>query len=230
MSCCDNFKFIHRGFENNILFLSGWAFDYRIFKSLDLPFNYIFTLNSYLKPDFFEDFFLFINANKINSFSILGWSMGGFFVAELLEKFQNTVVIPSVYLLNIRSYFYEDEIEEKKIQIKKDRVNTLKEFYKFVFLGHRKQYQIFKEELEGDYLKNFCGDELADSLNYLRNKPIDLSFAGHIKTIIIQGSLDKLVLPEMYPKIPENRNISSYILKTGHLSFFSQEFKEILSN
>jgi len=230
MSFSDNLLYIYRGFDKTILFLPGWAFDYRIFKNLDLSFNYIFPHNSYLKNEFFKDFFLFIKKNKICTFLVVGWSMGGFFVADLLKKLENSVYIPAVYLLNIRSYFNETEVDEKISLIKTDKINTLKEFYKLVFLGHRNEYYFFKNELENDYLKCFNSEELIKGLNYLRKRNIDLSFSVDIKTIIVQGSLDKLVMPEMYPEISEGMNVSCHILKTGHLSFLSKDFKEILLN
>jgi hypothetical protein len=230
MISCDNFLFIHRGFEKTLLFLPGWAFDHKIFKSCDLPFNYVFPLDSFLKKDFFEDFFFFIRQNKISSLSVLGWSMGGFFVADLLKKIENILEIQCVYLLNIRSYFNESELDQKINKIKTDKINALKEFYKFVFLGHSHEYRMFKSELEGDYINRFSEDELINGLNYLRNKQINLSFARNIKTIVIHGSHDRLVLSDMRPRPSDDPSIFTYVFNTGHLSFFSKEFKEMFSN
>ena len=37
------FKFVDRQKERFLVIMGGWAFDYRIFTGLDLPFNYIFS-------------------------------------------------------------------------------------------------------------------------------------------------------------------------------------------
>ena len=36
------FKFVDREKKDHLVIIPGWAFDYRIFASLDLPYNYFF--------------------------------------------------------------------------------------------------------------------------------------------------------------------------------------------
>ena len=66
------FKYVNKGYRDSIVFIPGWASDYRIFSNLDLDFNYLLPVEFY--PFSFEkDLKEALEKNSIKKNSRIGF-------------------------------------------------------------------------------------------------------------------------------------------------------------
>ena len=141
------FEFVDRGKDRNIVLLPGWASDYRVFKVLDINFNYLLPINFY--PDSFEESLLdYVKDSNLKNISLLGWSMGGFIAAGLAGKYPN--LVDELILVSIRKKYPDKNITQIKKLLKRNKRAYIKSFYKQCFYT-KENFSWFKENLLNKY-------------------------------------------------------------------------------
>jgi pimeloyl-ACP methyl ester carboxylesterase len=221
-------KFINRGFKNDLVLVSGWATDWRIFHSLDLNYNYI-SLIEFSPSNFTDGLSQYLKDNSVDKVSMFGWSMGAFLAADFTVKNQNKV--KELYLLSIRKKYEPEVLKEIKDKLEKNKTAWLYKFYMDCFSRQDPEgLSWFKKVLLKDYLKGFELLKLYEGLDYLSTAELNtgvLSKAGYLK--IFHG-IDDAIAPfkealEIKDKLPNAGFVA--MQKTGHALFLSPFFKEI---
>ena len=105
------FKFVDRQKERFLVIMGGWAFDYRIFTGLDLPFNYIFSDGGQngLKKNLKE--------KGIDKISLLGWSKGAFAACDFASDNADTIEEMIYHRRNI--------LRQKKLERLLEQINNV---------------------------------------------------------------------------------------------------------
>src|SRR3989338_4261643 len=81
---------IPRGAARTLLLIPGWATDYRIFASLELPYNYLVPIK-FAFLDFEKRVLRALEENALDKISILGWSMGAYLAADFAAKHKDRI-------------------------------------------------------------------------------------------------------------------------------------------
>ncbi len=222
-----NNKFILelRGFRNLIILMPGFAFDYRIFSFLDMPFNYLYP-KSLVSIDTLYDLKLIlkdINKNFDNIY-LFGWSLGAN-LALLLYKDLPTM-FKTLLLVSLRKSYKRDEILEQILRLKADPKNMLKEFYRRCFLGKKNFFIWFKQHIEHSYLSNFSKANLIRQLTYLESDKVNL-FDIKTKIFLFYGKRDVIVPLSNIPKYPSKVKIFIFPY-ASHMPFLEADFTEVL--
>ena len=160
----DTFKYIDRNNKKDIVLIPGWATDQRIFKLLDLEYNYILTPNLSVY-DFEQKLFDFIKKNKLKKVTLFGWSLGGFLAADFSGKYPS--LIEELILVSIRKRYKGEEIEEIKSLLTKNKKGYLHKFYSQCFEDKAKM-SWFRENLLKKYCQELSLSSLLEGLDYLK--------------------------------------------------------------
>jgi pimeloyl-ACP methyl ester carboxylesterase len=209
------------GFNETILLIPGWAADHRIFKSLDLDFNYILP-DKFTVMDFEEELLEHLEKAGLEKISILGSSMGGFLAADFASKHPERV--NSLTLIGMRKRYDKDGLETIKRYLKTNKTGYLHKFYHECFSSEEKEcLSVFKRGLMKDYLKELSMDELLGGLDYLGRTALDLSVIDKVKTRFIHGDADKIA------PIKDIAGVGGLtVLKgAGHIPFLRSDFKKV---
>ena len=221
------FKCIDRKEKDYLVVVSGWAFDYRIFTSLDLPYNYIFFCGQSI-ADFEDGLKKLLRHNNIRKASFLGWSLGAFAVCNFASR--NTDITKSIFLVSIRRKYNKVWLEDIKKLISRNHRAYLYQFYKSCFAdGDRLQYQWFRKTLMKDYLNQMQPKKLIEELDILCGLEIrsqQLKKFGHIT--IVHGEEDKITSVDEAVEITKSLDKAKFICfeKAGHLPFLQPDFKK----
>jgi len=217
------FKFIDKGFKDLAVLIPGWAADYRIFKPLNLEFNYLVPLAFY--PDTFEkDLLKTLRESKIDKLSLFGWSLGGFLASSFASRHKE--FIDELILVSIRKKYVKKELAEIKTHLGKNKRGYLYKFYTQCFFK-KESRQWFRKNLLKTYCEELDLRYLVDSLAYLESAVIQPQSIKDIKKIkIIHGECDKIAPIEealgIKEKLPHAEFIS--IENTGHMPFLEGGF------
>lgn len=219
------FKFIDRGFQENILLIHGWATDGRIFTKLDIPFNYIVPEETSPKEIIkaFRDGFNKMPAGGLN---ILGWSMGGFIAADLIA--QNPEAFGKIILVSMRQSYDLEEIERVRAYLKRNTKVYLSKFYgQFFTCAKKENQQWFKNRLLKEYLTDADSLCLFDGLDYLASVRLKADFFNNPNVTFVHGENDTITAFSeaklLISKAPEARSL--FIKGAGHLPFLREEFR-----
>jgi len=221
------FKLFDRGFKKTILFIPGWAADYRIFDSVDLDANYLMPI--ILSPfDFEKSFLEAMTRYSIDRISVIGWSMGGFIGADLLTKYKD--MITDVTFISVRKEYTRAEIEATRSNLKKNKRAFLYRFYNDCFSdGEREELSAFKTGLMKNYLNEMSMDKLMEGLKYLSTSRIRPQSLTGMNVKFIHGEEDKIApikeILELKDELPDMRLIA--IKGSGHIPFLKKNFNEI---
>lgn len=205
------FKFIPKGAGKAILLIPGWATDWRVFDSLDLPFNYLIPTK--LRPSGFEEDLLgALDDNRIGKISILGWSMGGFLAADFASRHRDRV--DELILSGVRRRYEKNGIKNIRAYLKRDKRAYLHKFYDGCLL---------EEKLKKIYLDEMDMESLMDGLDYLSRAEIAPSRLTGLKVKFIHGEEDEIA------PIGEAKTLASELEKApfigikgaGHFPFLS---------
>ncbi|MCM8820322.1 MAG: alpha/beta hydrolase [Candidatus Omnitrophica bacterium] len=222
-----NFKYIDRGFAETIVLIYGWATDYRIFCNINLKYNYIFPLK--LSPfDFSKALLDFLDKNNFRKVALLGWSLGGFVVAEFASKFPQ--LISKLILISIQESYEISELERVRSYIIKNKEAYLYKFYNNCFFD-KKSTSLFKKTLLKDYLQKFSSKILCEGLEYLKIAKINPKDLDKINDItIIHGKEDKIVSYKKAISVNEALNKSKIFLldDAGHIPFFEKDISKLI--
>lgn len=223
------FRFLARGYPEDLVLVSGWGFDNRIFNSVDLPFNYILYEGKDVSS-LAVDLGKWLRREGKQTTTLLGWSMGAYVVSEFaMANPENT---RGVLLVGARSYYPEAEVIIVRQALRRNRKGFLRKFYKDCFAGHdRALYRRFKEELQPCYLTQWTVAGLERELDWISSQSLRLDALDKITNVIlVQGQADRLVRSEesneLCAQVKQGRAIS--LLDTGHLPFLANNFQSSL--
>ncbi|MFH1645707.1 MAG: alpha/beta hydrolase [Candidatus Omnitrophota bacterium] len=216
-----NFKYIDRGYKQDLVLLPGWATDCRIFDYIDLPYNYVLPVEFDIS-DFQSEFLSFLESNGLNKVSILGYSLGGFVAAEFAAKYADK--IEALFLISIRSQYDPLQIKLIKRYINKNKKLYLQNFYKSCF-SDDKVFEKYQQLLFDDYCENLGEEELLRGLDYLsaaKIEPETLNSIGNIK--IIHGVLDKIAPVNESGGIADDLPNAEFleVSNSGHMVFLEE--------
>ena len=221
------FKDIYRGYRDWIVLIPGWASDYRIFRTLDLSFNYLLPMN--FSPSRFEkDFLRFLRKNNIKNISMFGWSLGGFVAADFSSRHKDR--IDELILVAIRKKYRPEEIEFVRQYLIRDRQRYLNRFYMQCF-SEKRYMDWFKKNLFKDYSRRFSLDYLLQTLEYLKYAEIKADMLKGIKRLkIIHGKLDRIAPLQEAIDIKDSLRYAKLLLieDAGHAPFLQDNLKQIL--
>jgi pimeloyl-ACP methyl ester carboxylesterase len=223
------FKFLERKEKNYLVLIPGWAFDYRIFYTLDLPYNYLFFSNKYVL-DFENSLSAVLRKNNIERVSFFGWSQGAFLACDFAGK--NPDIVNEIILVSIRKQYRKEALENIKEYLKKNRISYLYKFYRECFCKQEiNSLSWFKKNFLKYYLQNTELENLISNLNWLSHvqiKPESLKKIRRIK--IVHGRNDKIAPLREAIEIKDNLPRAKLIIfeDTGHLPFLRSNFKERL--
>jgi pimeloyl-[acyl-carrier protein] methyl ester esterase len=217
------FKFLDRGENSSLVLVPGWASDWRIFDSLDLPFNYLLPLD--FSPFTFQEGLLSaIGEYGLRKLSLLGWSLGGFLAAEFDAKYGSYV--EELILVSVRRKYPIEDLETIKAYLLKNKKGYLNKFYSRCF-HEEPDWDYFRKKFARRYCEEMKLDSLIGGLDYLARAQIriePLEKIGKIK--IIHGEFDRIVPPdearELANKLPRAEFI--IIKNSGHIPFLRQDF------
>lgn len=223
------FKFIDRNQQADLVLISGWAFDHRIFEPLDLPFNY-FHYCGQCSDDFEIDLTELLKIKSIEKVSILGWSKGAFIAADFAAK--NPQKIDSLILVGARKKYDKEHIEVIKNYIKKNQTAFLLKFYRDCFgREERQNYIWFKQTLQKEYLSEMSQQHLLQGLDQLAAMHFDFDALRSVENIKIIHGLNDAVAPasdaaDLANNLPNSQLIT--FESSGHMPFLHPDFKASL--
>lgn len=225
------FKFIRRGYADTLVFIPGWATDYRIFSQLNLNYNYLLSTR-FSADDFNAALLRQLEKIKMHKVSLLGFSLGGFLATEFAQAYPEK--IEELILAGIRSHYPAGELSQIKEQLKKNRRVWLYKFYRNCFSRLDTQgLSWFKKNLLKEYLEKLNLRELLQGLDYLGNyffKPEALNRLPKIS--IFHGSLDKVVsfseALEIKSRLPQAGFFP--LSGLGHIPFLNPVFAQRFSS
>ncbi|MHC4195150.1 MAG: alpha/beta fold hydrolase, partial [Planctomycetota bacterium] len=185
------FKFADRNEKQYLVLVAGWAFDYRIFNSLDLPYNYCFFEGDSI-ASFEGQVKRLMQEKNLEKISIFGFSQGAF--AASLFAAANPDKVSELILVGLRKKYDEKDLQSIKSYLARNPSAFLYSFYKDCFCRQeRKAYLLFKRTLFKDYLAHLSTDRLAEALDWLSQVEITPQSLEKIKKIkIVHGTEDAI--------------------------------------
>lgn len=226
-SAKSEFKFLERGLKETLVLLPGWGTDYRIFKALDLNYNYL--LATRVSPfNFLTALREQLEKERISRVSVFGFSLGGFLAAEFAAKYP--AKISELILTGVRRCYEPKILAESKRELCKNRKAWLYKFYLNCFSRlDTESLSWFKKHLLKEYLENLDQKELIDGLDYLGShwlQPETLTRIGKIR--IFHGSEDRIAslkeALEIKSELPQAKFIS--LPGLGHFAFLNPLFRQ----
>lgn len=222
------FKLTDRGKKDTIALIPGWATDYRIFHSLDLPFNYLIPVC--LSPDTFENALIAsLETYNLNKISILGWSMGGFLAYEFTLR--HIDMVDHLILVSIRRKYQKENLREIEEALKTRKKGFLHWFFEECSVAKDEKLKSIKSLLK-EYCQEMDLDYLLQTLDYLGKVELEPKLMQGIqKLTIIHGEKDRIApldeVKEMMNSVPNSRFIN--LENAGHLPFLESDFDRYLS-
>ncbi len=219
------FKFVDRQKDKDLAIIPGWAFDYRIFDALDLPYNYFFY-NHESVANFEGAFKNLLEEKGIKKMSVMGWSQGAFAAYDFACK--NPGVLDEIILIGLRKKYKKRTLEKIRKYITKYRTTFLQKFYEDCFYRKEKpNYNWFKNTLLESYLKEMTTEKLSVDLEWLSKEEFRPEALKDIESVtIVHGKKDAVALVsevrEISGKLPHAKFVC--FEQTGHLPFLREDF------
>lgn len=217
----NKFKYIDRGFEKTLVFLPGWASDYRIFATIDLSYNYLHVID-YYPQNIIDDLSVELNRLRLDEIDLYGYSLGAFkaldFALANLEK------VDSIYLHALRKRYGLAEIKYVKDNLLKNKTAYLRGFYKASFAS-RANMSWFKNELLSKYCESFNLDYLLETLEDLATCSVSVDKLRKLKNVkIFHGAKDSIAPLREIEKISNEAKVSLLVFEeAGHAVFLEEE-------
>jgi len=218
----NNFKYLARNSKKDIVLVPGWATDQRIFKSLDLKFNYILTPNLSVY-DFEKKLLHFIEENKISKIALFGWSLGGFLAADFSAKYPS--LVSELVLVSVRRRYNEKEIGEIKGFLTRNKKGYLYKFYNQCF-ENKVKMNWFRENLLKKYCQELSLEGLLEGLDYLKDACMDADRLKNIEKIkIIHGEFDSIAPIKEAIEVKNTLANATFMQVdgAGHIPFLEQD-------
>ncbi len=225
------FEFRDRGFKDTLVFVPGWATDWRIFEGLELDYNYLLP-TKLDTADFNRQLLNRMEQLKISKVSILSFSLGGFLAAEFACAYPEKIA--KLILLGVRKRYDPQLLENIKRQIQSDRRPWLYKFYLNCFSrADTRGREWFKRNLLKNYLDKLSSDELIRGLDYLAAQTLNLKLLAKLEDVSIFHGCDDSIAPvkevlEIQADLPQAK--FTLLADRGHLFFLSGDFRERFYN
>ncbi len=223
------FKFADRKKKNHLVLIPGWAFDYRIFAALDLPYNYFFFCDE-STVNFEDELKKILARDNIEKISLLGWSQGAFRACDFACK--NPDTIEEIILVSLRKKYEKKGLENIKKYLIRNRKAYLYKFYRECFCKDEKdRYRWFRDTFLMDYLDKMSLDRLIRNLDLLWRVEIRPESLKKLKRIkLVHGRADTIApvsqAIDIANFLPQSQLIT--FEQTGHLPFLREDFKRRL--
>jgi len=203
------------------VFLPGWAFDGRICLSIPFTGSFLYP-ESFLEPETLaHDLAAALDARRMTSVAIVGWSMGGFIALDFARQYPERV--RSVVLIGMRHYWPPADIAAIREGLLQDRNAFLTDFYRKCFLGNRRSYIDFVSTLQPDYIEHADTELLLRGLSYLDGKK--LLPVADLPVRLIHGRRD-IIAPPPEQLLPAGLELQ--IIEHGsHMPFLAPEFPSL---
>ena len=210
------------------MLLPGWGFDARIFEPLDLDFNYL--LPQRIDTERFNAALIsWFKREGIQDVSLFGWSMGGYLALDFLKKYGE--MVKEVFLISMRTRFPKEQIDSQRALLTEDRVLYLGQFYRNCFMGQKRAFKWFEEELLSSYIKIFDLQSLLRGLDYLARQALRPSVLNKYPVRLVHGKKDRIApIAEISEAMAGASSPLLVFDKSGHLPFLEPDFKKRLSN
>ena len=215
-------ELIDKGQKRTMALLAGWAFDYRIFDTLELPYNRIVIDRP--DKDFHRHLCEVMDRHAIATVSLLGWSQGAFRACAFAEQYPQRV--DELILTGARGRYDPEGLAQVQQHLRANARAYLYQFYKACFSGQHDDYRWFKATLLKDYLAAMDTETLIADLHWLGQTKIDPEALRAVKNITVVHGQHDAIAPidaavELSRAIPSCRYI---MLDAGHLPFLHPEF------
>jgi pimeloyl-ACP methyl ester carboxylesterase len=223
------FKFVDRSQTDYLVLIPGWAFDYKIFATLDLPYNYFHFCDQYLAN--FEDKLKELLAhNNIKRISLFGWSQGAFAACNFASK--NPSSVEELILVSARKKYEPKNLQNIKKYISKNKAAYLYSFYRECFCKNEKDHFCWlKNTLLKDYLGTISSSHLVANLDYLSQLQIQPELIKKLERVkLVHGTEDKIAPINEAADIANALPQAQFICfeHTGHLPFLQKDFSKRL--
>lgn len=173
-----------------LVFLPGWGFDARIVGLYSL-----FPGQNLIAPDGFvtpacacKDLLSFIDQQGIGKVKITGWSMGANIGLDFTCRHAERV--HSLDLFSMRRSWPGKDINAIRQGLSESVQGFMADFYRKCFLGYRREYNIFKEQLQDNYLSELDIDTLLAGLKYLQDFVPPGKAPQEVEMQLIHGAKD----------------------------------------
>ena len=149
------------------VFLPGWGFDERL---ADL-FGFFADNNLIVPMGFVEPekavrgLASFLNQHSIEKVNVAGWSMGANIALDFTSR--NEERVASLTLVSMRKQWPSVDVDSIRKGMQDDFSGFMSGFYRKCFLGYKKEYNDFANQLQNSYLKEADMTTLLAGLDYL---------------------------------------------------------------
>jgi pimeloyl-ACP methyl ester carboxylesterase len=210
------YRFVDKGSDHTWLFLPGWAMNSRIFDHISCKDNML--LIDQLDPvEFSTQLELLLTKKLITSFSLFGFSLGGFQAASLLEN--SDYKASRVILCGIQKRYRPDVIFAIKQQLDQNKKDTLSGFYRNCF-SNKKDYDDFSNKFENDFIAQFDSSYLQLHLDTLISAPIKTINCDD--STMIHGNIDAITPISSSKSLAKRLDCTLTIIEDcGHYLFFN---------
>jgi len=220
------FKCQERGYPETLVVVRGWAFDNRVFQSLELPFNYVFYEGPQV-THFGRDLHVWLDRAQVSRVHLLGWSMGAYAVSDFARAQPERV--GQVLLVGARQQYPPDEVEVVRTALHRNRRGFMRKFYKDCYAGHDPQlYRAFKQTLLPVYIDCWTVAELEADLDWICSRSLDVAPLDRaVELRIVHGNTDRIVpwdeAQALAASVTRGRFVA--VPEAGHLPFLVQDFQ-----
>lgn len=231
LSQTSKFKLVNRGADKTIVFIPGWASDYRIFSTLDLNYNYLLPVE-FSPFGFGKDLRELLEKDSLDKISLFGWSMGGFLASDFAS--QNPDKVDELIFVSIQKKYSQELLQDIKLKLKQNKKAFLYKLYLNSFsTKDREGLSWFKQHLLMSYIDELKLEDLLCGLDYLSATQINSELLAGIEKIrIFHGEEDKIAsfdeARQIKLELPQAKFIS--LPGIGHTLFLNQQFKEKFLN
>lgn len=219
------FKFIDRKRQKTLVFIPGWAFDCRVFETVDMPYNYLF-FESRTIADIEKGLEDCLRQRDLKKISLFGWSQGAFAASSFAAGHGD--IVDEVILVGAKRRYEESALEAVKGLLKKGRRGYLHSFYKECFSPEETDcYAQMRKTLLKDYMETLPLEGLMAGLDWLCGRQID---AGCLKDMtgvkFIHGTDDRIAPIGEARSIAGDMPLAKFIAfeRSGHLPFLREDF------
>ncbi|MCX6344718.1 MAG: alpha/beta hydrolase [Armatimonadetes bacterium] len=211
----------------NVVFLQGWAHDWRIMSRSAANVNRIYVRQG-VRRGFGPKLARFLKKSIAGPVTIVGWSLGGFAAVDFAMVYPE--LVKSLVLVGIRRSYTPEEIQITKDELTRDRRACLKGFYRRNFLpSQRRDWSVFKADLMESYLNDMDSEHLMAGLDYLATAQIDKKLLATCPTLIVHGRQDVIASAEEASQLAQEANVPVQIIEeASHAAFLHGDFSGIL--
>lgn len=199
--------------------MPGWGFDGRIIELAEQEFGWLYP-TALLNPETAHDEIIALLAERqiLGSVDLVGWSMGANLAVDFARA--NPDRVSTLYLLAMRRQWSASEIEAIRRELVANPHDFLSSFYRKCFLGYKKGYNRFENELQDQYLQHMDLGALLDGLDYLKRSQAQPVPGCEVHCV--HGRRDIIAPVDDMAQVPGS--LTTILDHAGHLVFLGKGF------